>query len=54
MERKKLYIVLYHCGEDEFYFYNTIEEIEKDFTDYKNDKYFIGIYKIEKIIFERE
>lgn len=54
MKEKKLYIVLYHCGEDEFYFYNTLKEIKKDFPNYKKDEYFVGIYKIEKIIFERK
>ncbi|MCI6641438.1 hypothetical protein [Campylobacter sp.] len=46
-----MYIVLYHCGEDEFYFYNSLAEIEKDFPHYKNDEYFVGIYKIDEIIY---
>lgn len=46
-----MYIVLYHCGEDEFYFYNTLKEIKKDFPNYKKDEYFVGIYKIDKIIY---
>lgn len=51
---KEIYIVLYHCGGDEFYFYNSLSEIKKNFNNYKNDKYFVGIYKIERIIFERK
>lgn len=47
-----MYIVLYQCGDDEFYFYNSLDDIKKDFSNYKTDKYFLGIYKIEKIIFE--
>lgn len=48
-----MYIVYYHCGEDEIYFYNTLKEIEEHFPDYINDKYFVGIYKIDKIIYQR-
>lgn len=52
--KEKKYIVLYRCGEDEFYYYKSLKEFKKDFPNYKNDKYFVGLYKIEKIIFEKK